>query len=92
MSMTYPITASAFTTRSHPGTPHIHRASTSAHSQPVISPAFVKANFETIESLMRDYKRKARNEEVQRESKYFSEPGFVGNMPSIKQGRNHPPN
>ncbi|GJY14235.1 putative ribosomal protein L34Ae [Tanacetum coccineum] len=48
------ITASTFTTRSPNNTPLTNRASTSANPNLVISPAFVEANYEVLESLLRD--------------------------------------
>ncbi|GJT86547.1 hypothetical protein Tco_1068264 [Tanacetum coccineum] len=37
------------------------------------SPAFVEANYETLESLLRDRRRKMRNNDLQTELEYFSE-------------------
>ncbi|GJR17943.1 hypothetical protein Tco_0966470 [Tanacetum coccineum] len=65
-----PITAFTFTTRSRHETPPINRASTSADPEPIISPAFIKANFETLDSFMKEY---IRHEGVQRELDYSSE-------------------
>ncbi|GJS25413.1 hypothetical protein Tco_0454045 [Tanacetum coccineum] len=67
------IIASTLTTRSHPVTHPLHRASTLANPEPVISPAFIEANFKTLESLMKDYRRQAQDEGFQRELEYSSE-------------------
>ncbi|GKB53137.1 hypothetical protein Tco_0903890 [Tanacetum coccineum] len=40
---------------------------------PVISPAFVEANYETLESLLRDRRRQMRNNDLRTELEYFSE-------------------
>ncbi|GKC54930.1 hypothetical protein Tco_1077675 [Tanacetum coccineum] len=58
------ITASTFTTRSPNNTPLTNRASTSANPNLVISPAFVEANYEVLESLLRD--RRCDNHDLSR--------------------------
>ncbi|PWA78384.1 reverse transcriptase domain-containing protein [Artemisia annua] len=68
-----PITASTFTIQSHPETTPYHHASTSANSEPVISPAFVEANYEELESLLRARRRQVRNTEMIRELEYSSD-------------------
>nr|GEV15644.1 Gag-Pol polyprotein [Tanacetum cinerariifolium] len=68
-----PITASTFITRSSDNTPLVHRASTSANPDPVISPAFVEANYEVLESLLRDRRRQVRNEDLRTKFDYYSE-------------------
>lgn len=68
-----PITASTFTTRSHPETTPNLRASTSANPEPIISPAFVDANYEELESLPRARRRQVRNTEMRRELEYSSD-------------------
>ena len=50
-----------------------HHASTSANPEPVISPTFVEANFEELESLLRARRRQARNMEMRRELEYSSD-------------------
>ncbi|GKE01743.1 hypothetical protein Tco_1389726 [Tanacetum coccineum] len=40
---------------------------------PMISPAFVEANYETLESLLRDQRRQMRNNDLRTELEYFSE-------------------
>ncbi|GJU77597.1 hypothetical protein Tco_1274667 [Tanacetum coccineum] len=53
-------------------TPMAYRASTSANPNPVISPAFVEANYEALESLLRDRRRQMRNNDLRTELEYFS--------------------
>nr|GEY55723.1 reverse transcriptase domain-containing protein [Tanacetum cinerariifolium] len=68
-----PITASTFITRSPDNTPLVHRASTSANPDPVISLAFVEANYKVLESLLRDRRRQVRNEDLRTKFDYYSE-------------------
>ncbi|GJR47821.1 hypothetical protein Tco_1315924 [Tanacetum coccineum] len=50
-----------------------YRASTSANPDPMISPTFVEANYEVLESLLRERRRQMDNEELHTELEYFSE-------------------
>ncbi|GJY71666.1 hypothetical protein Tco_0475369 [Tanacetum coccineum] len=50
-----------------------YRASTLTDPTPMISPAFVEANYEILESLLRDRRRQIRNEDLRTELEYFSE-------------------
>jgi hypothetical protein len=68
-----PITVSTFTTRSHLETTPNHHASTSANPEPAISPAFVEANYEALESLLRASRRQIRNTDMRRELEYSSD-------------------
>ncbi|GKG42879.1 hypothetical protein Tco_0479563, partial [Tanacetum coccineum] len=54
-------------------TPFAFRASTSANPNPVISTSFVEANYEVLESLLRERRRQMRNEDLQTRLEYFSE-------------------
>ncbi|GJW12701.1 reverse transcriptase domain-containing protein [Tanacetum coccineum] len=54
-------------------TPFAYRASTSTNPNPLISPAFVEANYKVLESLLRERQRQIRNEDLQTELEYFSE-------------------
>ncbi|GJZ77069.1 hypothetical protein Tco_0641741 [Tanacetum coccineum] len=54
-------------------TPMDYRASTSANPNLVISLAFVEANYEALESLLRDRRRQMRNNDLRTEVEYFSE-------------------
>ncbi|GKC19198.1 hypothetical protein Tco_1021348, partial [Tanacetum coccineum] len=67
------ITASTFTTRSPNNTPLANRASILAILNLVISPAFIEANYEVLESLLRDRRRHVCNEDVRTELDYYSE-------------------
>ncbi|GKB12865.1 hypothetical protein Tco_0846788 [Tanacetum coccineum] len=53
--------------------PMAYRASTSANPNPVISPTFVEANYEALESLLRDQRRQMRNNDIRTELEYFGE-------------------
>ncbi|GKA11015.1 hypothetical protein Tco_0690448 [Tanacetum coccineum] len=50
-----------------------YRASTSANPNPVISLVFVEANYEALESLLRNRRRQMRNNDLRTELEYFSE-------------------
>ncbi|GJR41225.1 RNA-directed DNA polymerase, eukaryota, reverse transcriptase zinc-binding domain protein [Tanacetum coccineum] len=54
-------------------TPMDYCASTSVNPNPVISLAFVKANYEALESLLRDRRRQMRNNDLQTKLEYISE-------------------
>ncbi|GJX49238.1 hypothetical protein Tco_0276083 [Tanacetum coccineum] len=56
------ITTSTFTTRTPKNTPLINHESTSANPDPMISPAFVEANYKVLESLLWERRRQRRNE------------------------------
>ncbi|GJZ04978.1 hypothetical protein Tco_0538253 [Tanacetum coccineum] len=49
-----PTTTSAFSARTPENTSLAHRASTSANPDPIISPAFIEANYDVLESLLRE--------------------------------------
>ncbi|GJT37163.1 hypothetical protein Tco_0937028 [Tanacetum coccineum] len=68
-----PITASTFTDRTPKNTTLINRASTSNNPDPMISPTFVEANYEVLESLLREHRRQRGNEDLRTELEYFSE-------------------
>ncbi|GKE53248.1 hypothetical protein Tco_1488404 [Tanacetum coccineum] len=53
--------------------PFAYHASTSTNPNPMISPAFVKANYEVLEFLLRERRRLIRNEDLRTELEYFSE-------------------
>ncbi|GJV49422.1 hypothetical protein Tco_1439634, partial [Tanacetum coccineum] len=54
-------------------TPLTNRASTLANSDPVIIPAFVEANYEVLESFLRDRRRQVCNKDLRTELDYYSE-------------------
>ncbi|GJZ25318.1 hypothetical protein Tco_0562777 [Tanacetum coccineum] len=68
-----PITVSTFTSKTPKNTSLINHASTSANPDPVISPAFVEANYEVLESLLKESRRQMRNEDLRTELEYYSE-------------------
>nr|GEU43837.1 reverse transcriptase domain-containing protein [Tanacetum cinerariifolium] len=68
-----PTTTTTFAATTSENTPLAYRASTSTNPNPVISPAFVKANCETLESLLRDRRRQMRNNDLRTGFEYFSE-------------------
>ncbi|GJY93602.1 hypothetical protein Tco_0509384 [Tanacetum coccineum] len=80
-----PITASTFTTRSLNNTPLANRASTSTNYNPAISPTFVEANYEILESLLRDRIRHVRNEDLRTKSDYYNEEMEMEPRPNFKK-------
>ncbi|GKD98476.1 hypothetical protein Tco_1382373 [Tanacetum coccineum] len=68
-----PTTTTMFAATTPENTPLAYRASTSTNPNPVISPAFVEANYETLESLLRDRRRQMRNNDLRTELEYFRE-------------------
>ncbi|GJT18174.1 hypothetical protein Tco_0876880 [Tanacetum coccineum] len=67
-----PTTTTMFAATTPENTPLAYRASTSTNPNPVISPAFVEANYETLESLLRDRRRQMRNNDLRTELEYFN--------------------
>ncbi|GKB32163.1 hypothetical protein Tco_0871564 [Tanacetum coccineum] len=67
------ITTTMFAATTPKNTPLAYRASTSTNPNPVISPAFVEANYETLESLLRERRRQMRNNNLRTKLEYFSE-------------------
>ncbi|GKB29028.1 hypothetical protein Tco_0868429, partial [Tanacetum coccineum] len=68
-----PLTTTVFAATTPENTPFAYCASTSANPNPMISPAFVEANYEVFESLLREQQRQIRNEDLRTELEYFSE-------------------
>ncbi|GKE13918.1 hypothetical protein Tco_1421495 [Tanacetum coccineum] len=68
-----PVTTTVFAVTTPRSTPFAYRASTSTDPTPMISPAFVEANYEILESLLRDRRRQIHNEDLRTELEYFSE-------------------
>nr|GEY26239.1 hypothetical protein [Tanacetum cinerariifolium] len=68
-----PTTTTMFSATTPENTPLAYHASTSTNPNPVISPTFVEANYETLESLLRDRRRQMRNNDLRTELEYFSE-------------------
>ncbi|GJX37770.1 hypothetical protein Tco_0251073 [Tanacetum coccineum] len=46
---------------------------TQANPNPMISPAFMEANYEILESLLRERRRQIHNEDLRTKLEYFSE-------------------
>ncbi|GJX50655.1 hypothetical protein Tco_0277500 [Tanacetum coccineum] len=53
-------------------TPLTNHASTLANPGPAISPAFIEANYEVLESLLREGRRQMCNEDLRSELEYYS--------------------
>nr|GEU60857.1 reverse transcriptase domain-containing protein [Tanacetum cinerariifolium] len=68
-----PVTTSVFAVTTPENTPFAYHASTSTNPNLTISPAFVEANYEILESLLRERQRQIRNEDLRTELEYFSE-------------------
>ncbi|GJS12513.1 hypothetical protein Tco_0406985 [Tanacetum coccineum] len=68
-----PITASTFTAKTLENVPLTNRTSTLDNLDPMISPAFVEANYEVLESILRERRRRMRNEDLRTKLEYFSE-------------------
>ncbi|GJR08237.1 hypothetical protein Tco_0790889 [Tanacetum coccineum] len=67
-----PITTTMFVATTLKNTPMAYRASTSANPNPVIIPNFVEANYEALESLLRDRRRQMCNNDLRTKLEYFS--------------------
>ncbi|GJS23743.1 putative nucleotidyltransferase, ribonuclease H [Tanacetum coccineum] len=68
-----PVTTTVFAATTPGNTSFAYRASTLIDLAPMISPAFVEANYEILESLLRDRRRQICNEDLQTKLEYFSE-------------------
>nr|GEV02151.1 hypothetical protein [Tanacetum cinerariifolium] len=68
-----PIITTMFAATTHENTPMAYRASTSANPNPVISLAFIEANYEALKSLLRYWHRQMRNNDLLTKLEYFSE-------------------
>ncbi|GJY95087.1 hypothetical protein Tco_0511448 [Tanacetum coccineum] len=68
-----PVPTTMFAATTPRNTPFAYRASTLTDPALMISPAFVEANYEILESLLRDRQRHIRNEDLQTGLEYFSE-------------------
>ncbi|GJS47143.1 hypothetical protein Tco_0597264 [Tanacetum coccineum] len=66
-----PVTATLFAATNPENTPFAYHASTSTNPNPTISPAFVEANYEILESLLREQQRQIHNEDLRTELEYF---------------------
>ncbi|GJX50762.1 hypothetical protein Tco_0277607 [Tanacetum coccineum] len=68
-----PVTTTVFAATTPENTSFVYHASTLTNPNPMISPAFVEANYEILEYLLRERQRQTRNEDLQTELEYFSE-------------------
>nr|GEV06212.1 hypothetical protein [Tanacetum cinerariifolium] len=68
-----PISITIFSATTPENTPMAYRASTSTNRNLVISLAFVEANYEALESFLRDRRRQMHNNDLRTELEYFSE-------------------
>ncbi|GKA63269.1 hypothetical protein Tco_0762875 [Tanacetum coccineum] len=68
-----PIHVSTFTAITPENMPFTNHTSTSANSDPMISLAFVEANYEVLESLLRERRRHMCNKDLHTKLEYFSE-------------------
>nr|GEU43347.1 hypothetical protein [Tanacetum cinerariifolium] len=68
-----PVTTTVFAATTPKNTPFAYRASTSANPNPMISLAFIEANYEVLKSILRERQRHIRNEDLRTELEYFSE-------------------
>ncbi|GJV60254.1 hypothetical protein Tco_1466354 [Tanacetum coccineum] len=68
-----PITVPTFIARTPKNTPLTNHASTSANPDPMISLAFVEADYEILKSLLRERREQIRNKDLRTELEYFSE-------------------
>ncbi|GJT59613.1 hypothetical protein Tco_1003146 [Tanacetum coccineum] len=67
-----PVTTTVFAATTPGNKSFAYCASTLTDPTPMISPAFVEANYEILESLLRDRRRHIRNEDLRTELEYFS--------------------
>ncbi|GJV94121.1 hypothetical protein Tco_1541934 [Tanacetum coccineum] len=67
------VTTTVFSITTPGNTPFAYRASTSINHTPMISLAFLEANYEIPKSLLKDRRRQIRTEDLRTELEYFSE-------------------
>nr|GEU88062.1 hypothetical protein [Tanacetum cinerariifolium] len=68
-----PITVSMFTVKTLENTSLANHTTSSANPNPAISPAFIEANYEVLESLSKERRRQIGNEDLRTELEYYSE-------------------
>ncbi|GKB57683.1 reverse transcriptase domain-containing protein [Tanacetum coccineum] len=68
-----PITTIVFVATTPENKPFAYHASTSTNPNPTISPSFLDANYEILQSLLRERRRQIRNKDLQTKLEYFSE-------------------
>ncbi|GKA01780.1 hypothetical protein Tco_0674445 [Tanacetum coccineum] len=67
-----PVTTTMFAATTPGNTPFAYLGFTLTDPTPMISPAFVEAKYEILESLLRDRRRQIRNEDLRTELEYFN--------------------
>ncbi|GKD88195.1 hypothetical protein Tco_1363702 [Tanacetum coccineum] len=67
------VTTSVFAATTPENTPLAYHASTSANPNPMICHVFIEANYEILESFLRERRKQIRNEDLRTELEYFSE-------------------
>ncbi|GKA82052.1 hypothetical protein Tco_0788800 [Tanacetum coccineum] len=67
-----PVITTVFATTPE-NTPFAYCASISTNPNPMISPTFMEANYEVLESLPRERRRQIRNDDLRTKLEYFSE-------------------
>nr|GEV32235.1 hypothetical protein [Tanacetum cinerariifolium] len=79
-----PVTTTVFAATTLKNTPFAYRASTLTDPSPMISPTFVEANYEILESLLKDIRRQIRTEDLRTELEEGSRTkrNIEGNRPS----------
>nr|GEV65090.1 reverse transcriptase domain-containing protein [Tanacetum cinerariifolium] len=70
---TFFLSTKAFSPRTPENTPLTNHASILANPNPMISSAFIEANYEVLESILRGRMKQKRNEDLRTELEYFSE-------------------
>ncbi|GJR49154.1 reverse transcriptase domain-containing protein [Tanacetum coccineum] len=68
-----PVITTVFAATTPENTPFAYHASTSANPNNIINTAFVEANYEVLESFLRERRRQIHNEDLRTELEYFSE-------------------
>ncbi|GJR80474.1 hypothetical protein Tco_0151259 [Tanacetum coccineum] len=68
-----PVTTTVFAATTPENTPFAYHTSTLTNPNPAINPAFVEANYEILESLLRGRRRQIHNEDLRTKLEYFSE-------------------
>ncbi|GJY21093.1 hypothetical protein Tco_0393659 [Tanacetum coccineum] len=81
-----PATITVFAATTPENTPFAYRASTSTNPNPTISPTFVEANYEILESLLRERQRQTRNEDLWKETGGEGMPNVLG-IRRLNQGK-----
>ncbi|GKA14406.1 hypothetical protein Tco_0694052 [Tanacetum coccineum] len=68
-----PMITTVFAATTPENTPFAYRTSTSTNPNPMISHAFMEANYEFLESFLRERRRQICNKDLRTELEYFNE-------------------